>query len=229
MLCLLSLLDALCPTNCAACDAPAEFDGLCFACGEEVPNRLSPMAAPPDSVRSGWFLGPYAGPVGALVKRAKYGRQDALLRVIGERVGRAAGALHADVIIPVPSTHVRRMTRGFDAPDIIAAAVSRSTGVPVLHALTRTRHEAQAGHAHADRAANARRGWLATREIRGRVLLIDDVLTTGSTARACADELIGAGARRVDLLVAAATSSALDARVSKNFDNVGEIERRARA
>lgn len=220
-----SLLDALCPPACAACDAQADADGLCHACGEEVPTRLSMMATPPDSVSRAWFLGAYAGPVGALVKRAKYGKQDALLALMADRVGRAAGALRADVIVPVPSTRLRRMSRGFDAPDMIAASVSRSTGVPMMEALARLRRDAQAGHSHGERAENARRSWSAIRQVRGHVLLVDDVLTTGSTARACADELLGAGARRVDLLVAAASSASS----SKNFDKGGEIERRVRA
>lgn len=213
------LLDAICPEVCAACDAYAGPDGLCGPCSAELPDRLQRMPFPPDSVRAGFYLGSYAGPVGALLRRAKYGRQDALVRVLAARVARAAAAVSADVIVPVPSTASRRMQRGFDPPEIIAAAVSQSTGVPMSEALARVRGGAQAALARADRAANVRRGWRSTRPVRGRVLLVDDVMTTGATARACADELLGAGAREVWLLVAGASPE----RASKNFDIVGEI------
>lgn len=213
------LLDAICPETCAACEAPAGDDGLCGPCSAELPDRLQRMPHPPDSVRAGFYLGSYAGPVGGLMRRAKYGRQDALVRVLADRVARAASELRADTIVPVPSTALRRMQRGFDPPEIIATAVSRVVGAPVCEALVRVRGGAQAARARADRAANARRGWRATRSMQGRVLLVDDIMTTGATARACADELLGAGAREVWLLVAGASPE----RASKNFDIVGEI------
>ena len=123
----------------------------------------------------------------------------------------------ADAAVPVPLHWWRRRRRGFNQ----AARLAAGLGLPVCHALRRSRHtRAQAGLHAADRRANVagafalawRYRWarlrmfagLAPRRLDGLVVvLVDDVATTGATADACARVLLDAGVREVRVLTVA--------------------------
>lgn len=112
-----------------------------------------------------------------------------------------------DVIVPVPSHWRRRLWRGFDQAAVLARELSRLTGIPAAQALRRTRHTTvQAGLTRRQRRMNIR-GCFQTvlrEKIRGRrVLLIDDVFTTGATANAAAEALKAAGAAHVGVFTLA--------------------------
>jgi ComF family protein len=112
-----------------------------------------------------------------------------------------------DAVVPVPLHWRRRWTRGFNQSELLAQAIARRCGAPVVNALTRRRAtSAQAGLTHAARRQNVAHAFQArpSRRIEGkRVLLIDDVMTTGATAAACARALRRAGAQSVTLLALA--------------------------
>jgi ComF family protein len=113
-----------------------------------------------------------------------------------------------DVIVPMPLHWRKRLERGFNQSELLARVLSRRTGIPVLNALERRKPTApQAGLTRAQRRSNVAGAFEASRRrdrIDGRhVLLIDDVLTTGATASACAAVLKRAGARRVTVLTLA--------------------------
>lgn len=219
---MLELLDALGATNCAACDGRPVVGGsfrasdalasrLCDACRAEVPSAVAPVA-PPAYVTVAWTLAPYAGPLGALVRLTKYGGNEAVLGDIARAV--AAGAAAAglgtyEAVVPVPTTTWRRLVRGFNTADRLASAVACAVDAPVNDALVRQHGAAQAGIARRARTDNVRGAYRAARSLSGHVLLVDDVLTTGATASACAAELLGAGASRVDVLVAASSATRL--------------------
>jgi ComF family protein len=119
-----------------------------------------------------------------------------------------------DAITPVPLHWRRRWRRGFNQSDLLARVVSRRTGIPVVHALRRAR--ATATQARLSNSARRRNVAAAFRRkgpiLDGRrILLIDDVMTTGSTAAACASVLKRAGASRVALLTVARVDRRLDA------------------
>lgn len=104
----------------------------------------------------------------------------------------------------VPLAPRRRAERGFDQAQLLARGIARREGLPLVRALAR-REETRA---QATRTGRERRGGLDAafvpiRPVPSRVLLIDDVLTTGSTAAACARALARAGAEEVHVLVAA--------------------------
>ncbi|MCL6547325.1 MAG: hypothetical protein K6T30_00275 [Alicyclobacillus sp.] len=117
----------------------------------------------------------------------------------------------ADALVPVPPAPDRLRRRGYDHVFFLAAQVGRSTGIPVLRALERIsgpapvrgagpmpgRGTSQTGKSRAERRMSQRSAYRLRDgvEVRGkRVLIIDDIVTTGSTLRACAEALAAAGA-----------------------------------
>jgi ComF family protein len=116
----------------------------------------------------------------------------------------------AELLIPVPLHRHRLFQRKYNQAAILAFAVGRLAGRPVLpDALTRTRHTAPLEDKSPEERAREVAGSFGVRpsrlaRIRARhVLLIDDVMTSGSTANACAAMLLEAGAVAVDVLLAA--------------------------
>ncbi|HEX8986057.1 MAG TPA: ComF family protein [Bryobacteraceae bacterium] len=123
-----------------------------------------------------------------------------------------------DAITPVPLHWLRQWHRGFNQSELLARALGRRTGIPVIRALKRVRPTtAQAGLSNTGRRRNVSTAFRARRAapwsapVSGRrILLIDDVMTTGSTATACALALKRAGAARVALLTVARVDRRMD-------------------
>lgn len=146
----------------------------------------------------------------ALVLGFKYGDRLDLAAMMGGWMARAGHELtrDADAIIPVPLHWRRLWARRFNQSAALAMAISRICGVPVLHeALRRARATPQqVGLSKTQRADNVQGAFRVPperkAEIAGRrLLLIDDVLTSGATADTCARALLRAGAAAVDVLV----------------------------
>jgi ComF family protein len=112
-----------------------------------------------------------------------------------------------DAIVPMPLHWVRRWSRGFNQAELLAQAIARQTGLPVRELVRRKRSTAaQAGLTNQGRRTNVTGAFgLSKRtDARGlKLLLIDDVFTTGATAGACAQVLKRAGAERVAVLTLA--------------------------
>ena len=115
-----------------------------------------------------------------------------------------------DLLVPVPLHRRRLLARRYNQSALLARRLGRLAGCPVcVDALRRTTATPSLGNkSRADREAAVQNAF-ALNPARGkllagrRVILIDDVLTTGATARACTAVLLRAGATRVDLLVGA--------------------------
>ena len=207
-----SLFAGLVERGCVACGQGVAVEWgarLCSACAEEIPPGLSRLQADP-SVQGGWALGPYAGPAGALMRHAKYGRDEGALRVMAEaladrwvrRLGVGLERARVGLVVPVPGDRWRTLWRGMDPVKILAQRVAARSGLPLWPVLRRSGGASQAGLSPEARRRNLR-GHIRARgplPPDARVLLVDDVLTTGATAQACADELLGAGAAEVWLL-----------------------------
>ena len=110
-----------------------------------------------------------------------------------------------DGLVPVPLYWARRWRRGFNQAEVLARAVGRRHGLPVLpRALRRVRATPLQHGDFAARRKNVRDAFAARQEVAGRrLLLVDDVFTTGATADACAATLLRAGAADVGVLTLA--------------------------
>lgn len=207
---LAALLDVVYPEDCPSCGSPADAGALCTECVTSLPRFLRPIDPPPGT-GTAWILGGYEGPLGDLIRRGKYRPDPIAFRWLGHQLGTAAAHRlpQVDAVCWVPVPWRRRATRGFDQAEQLARPVARALGVPALAALRRVRSAEQAGRMKHERAEAARGAFAVKRlfELRcpppERILLVDDVVTTGATARACAEELLCGGAKRVHLLCAA--------------------------
>lgn len=120
------------------------------------------------------------------------------------RVDPVAGGAEAEVVTWVPLSRRRLAERGFDQARLLARSAGRRLELPVTRLLVRTSDVGpQARRGREERLAAMLGRFRAVGTPPERVLLVDDVLTTGATAAACAEALLAAGAGRVDLLTAA--------------------------
>jgi ComF family protein len=138
----------------------------------------------------------------------KYGGMRPLAGPLGDYLARALPLDEAfDAVVPVPLHWFRRFQRGFNQAQLLARHIGKKRNLPVLRAVRRVRAtRTQTGLTNTKRRQNvagafrARRG----RRVEGlRLLLVDDVMTTGATASACASALKRAGAKSVTLLTVA--------------------------
>ena len=144
----------------------------------------------------------YEGTGRDLVTAVKYRRERAAVGwLAGELAERAPPG--ADLVTWAPTTAKRRRERGFDQAHLLARGVARAAQLPLRRALRRRRGPPQTGRTRAERLVGPT--FSARAAVRGTVVLVDDVMTTGATLAAAARILRSAGAIRVVGLVAAAT------------------------
>ena len=146
----------------------------------------------------------------ALVHRFKYGDRLDLAPMMGRWVARAGRELLADAdgLIPVPLHWRRLWTRRFNQSAALAGVISGISSVPMLHdVLKRVRATPQqVGLSREQRADNVQGAFRVPPERKAevagrRLILVDDVLTSGATVDTCARALLRAGAAHVDVLV----------------------------
>jgi ComF family protein len=224
-------LDAGLPTLCVACRAPVAGEGVCATCWQRLsfiappycPRLGIPFAcdpgngvmseealARPPAYRRARAAVRYDEAAKTLVHALKFQDRTDLAPVMGRWMARAGGQLlgEADLIVPVPLHWRRGLARRFNQAGAlargVAAVVRRPVAAGVLGRVRPTPH--QIGLSRAERAANVQNAFRVPAGggavLAGRhVVLIDDVLTTGATAEACARVLTRAGAATVDVLV----------------------------
>jgi ComF family protein len=196
---------------CSSCWRELDFlQGGCLRCGlpleaTDAETCGACLANPPrlDRIRAAVAYGDISR---SIALRLKYGRKVGLARTMSRYMRPLMDNLPGDaVLVPVPLHRSRLWSRGFNQSVIVARDLSRRTGVPLaVNALKRVRRTPPLkGMGSRQRRRTVAGAFVADprAELRGRtVILIDDVLTTGSTANACARVLKRAGAARVDLI-----------------------------
>jgi len=147
-----------------------------------------------------------------VVHRFKYGRQIHLRRLLGCWLAEALtdsrlASRRFDLVVPVPLHPARQRERGFNQAELLAAELRRASGLAGRNVLQRTRYTAtQTQFDRSERMENLRGAFRLRRGSNVqdlRMLLVDDVLTTGSTLSECASVLREAGARSVHAVTVA--------------------------
>lgn len=149
----------------------------------------------------------YDGDVRRRVVDMKYGGRRSFARELARQLADAVRSdtdMRIDVVTWAPTSSSRRRHRGFDQAAVIARHVARELGVPCRRLLVRETRVAQTGRSRVARLAGPRFRALDTRRPR-RVLVVDDVVTTGATLRAAAHALTASGWGDVTLAAVAST------------------------
>lgn len=197
---------------CDGCGAAFEMDGGPFAS-----ERCAACLAQPYAFARARAACVYDEASRGLILKFKHGDHQPYAPLFARWIGRAAAPLldEADAVAPVPLHRLRLLSRRFNQAAEIARPLARAAGCDYLpDALARQTHTAsQGGKSARGRRLNVKKAFAVTpegaRRVRGRrILLVDDVLTTGATAEACARALLDAGARAVDLAVIARVRAA---------------------
>jgi predicted amidophosphoribosyltransferase len=182
--------------TCACCGAPGA--SVCVRCRAALPR--APSLPLPAGVGACVALYEY-GAARPLVTSLKNGDRRDLVAWLADRLASTWTPPFGAVVTWAPTGAARRRRRGFDQAELLARAVARRWAVPCAPLLRRMPGPAQAGQAGRDRRANPR--FVARAEVPRRVVVVDDVATTGATLAAAAAALRAAGAAQVDALVAA--------------------------
>ena len=190
--------------------------GYCPRCGELYEDATGPVylcgecrrRVPPWSGIG--FVGPYRGVLKEMIHEFKFSGRVDRSRVLQELLARAyfqRGIGFPDMLVPVPLHPSRLRSRGFNQSLELSRFLGRVLGVSVVRdVLVRQRNTvAQSTLTRSERLSNLKGAFVVRGEsVRGRkIVLVDDVMTTGTTLRSCAGTLRRAGARRVDVLVLA--------------------------
>ena len=200
---LMKLASVVGPAPCASCGRRGAW--LCATCLQEARGAI-PGPCPPgvDRVVAAWA---YEGGPRSLVLRLKLRHlSGAAEPLVAGMVTAARRALvDADRITWVPARRRDISARGFDHAEVLARGVASQLGLPVAPLLTRRGlQQDQSGLDRARRMENLKGAFAATDTPPRRVLLVDDLITTGATAGACAAALKAAGAVDLTLLTACA-------------------------
>jgi predicted amidophosphoribosyltransferase len=196
------VLDVVFPLVCPGCgDRGAP---LCPRCSEQL---APPVPAPPPTGVDAWCAPfAYEGAGRELVARVKYRNVRAVVPWLATAMTEtviAAGPACGAAVTWAPTTPARRRERGFDPAELLARAVGRRLGARCVGLLVRLPGPPQTGLA----AAARRRGPIFITRVTppARVLVVDDIATTGATLTAAAIALRGAGAEQVFAVTAART------------------------
>lgn len=219
---------------CCLCQAPAPLNqGLCRVCAAAMPALSTPLcrcglpradrlSLPPEhnlcgpcirnpphfSHTSAAYF--YESPLSGLIQHYKRHRQlhfERPLLALWRQALALRPPLRPDVLVPLPCHWRRHWRRGFSPAARLARGLGRGWRLPVLTALVRRRATpSQQGRSAAARRANVRASMSLDMDVEGlHLALVDDVMTTGASAREASRVLFAAGAARVDVWVLART------------------------
>lgn len=203
------------PPHCPYCNAVLGFEPECERCRTALPRLV--CGPEPIACRKGLFLKKvhavydYEPPIQNAVWRLKFNDEPDLAEIFGSEMACLFRKceLRADALVPVPSSRRKQKARGYSAPMLLAQQMGRELGIPVLLVLEKVLETPdQHGLTRRERRVNLLGTFDVTdaQAVRNkRILLVDDVFTTGSTLDECAKMLLAAGAEQCDALCFART------------------------
>jgi len=221
-------LAVLFPPRCLLCGAPpSRLNILCGDCMADLPHLAGPrctkcqeLVANPSldlcracGTRERWFdralsLGPYEGAWGRLVRSLKFDREPAVARFLSARMADLLQAEdpfgNIDIITYVPMTRHAMRARGFNQAKLLAQGLAKRIHRPMARLLAKeSETQPQARLSARARRENLRGAFRLIRSVSGKVLLVDDIFTTGSTVEECAHTLKSGGCEEVFVLTVA--------------------------
>lgn len=189
------------PYQCFLCDEEAELggDGLCDACRQSLRFVPDPVSLPPlDGIAIGIR---YSDSVSRAILRFKKGGETDYATFFAQFLS-VPEDWNADLLVPVPMHPFKKWLRRFNHTELLCAYLSHATGIPYSSALLhKVRLTAEQKSLDAkERYRNIRNSFEADPRVKGlRIVLVDDVFTTGATVYECARALKACGAARVYL------------------------------
>ncbi len=214
------LIGFIAPHDCAVCARPGEV--VCVECAQtafvrKVPscfycNRLTAdgracsVCVRKTSLRGASVLWRYDGHVKSLVYRLKYANDRAVAGFMAAQLVENSDLSGYDVVTAVPSDGRALRQRGYNQAELLARAVAKQASLPYRATLLRTAHTSQTHLRRSQRLEAVKGNFVCYKpqDVAGqRILIVDDVMTTGATMNECARMLKAAGAKQVWGLVVA--------------------------
>jgi ComF family protein len=220
-------LNAVLPRACHLCEAVGS--ALCRRCEALVRSTISlrcsgcGLNTACDCHVLGWkidrtlAMASYQAPIDSLIGEMKFQSKQSIGKVLGAIMGQEFAhrlayetqSLDDFCLVPVPLSAARFRHRGFNQADTIAKALAKHLALPVRHIIARGHQlQSQSQLGRQARLLNLNQAYVLTQKSPKKVILVDDVMTTGATLNHCADLLKSAGAAEVWAMVAARTERA---------------------
>jgi competence protein ComFC len=208
------VVELITPRSCLVCSHGNEI--LCYSCLLKLAdasagtcvrcNRLSPMGKTCErcrihfSIRGVSVAGYYGNAVKELILRLKFHRDRSAARMGAEMILLRLATTNSsfDVVTSVPTSPQRYRERGYNQSELIGKELAKALKLPYMAFLSRENGDHQLGKDRKTRLEQVKLGFYAHKSVpHARILIIDDVVTTGATLDACARELKKAGAKYV--------------------------------
>lgn len=213
-----SLISLVAPHNCIVCNREGrpvcdECIGaigrpkkpVCFLCNSLSEDfKTCQTCRRKTALKRVWVAVRYEAYVKDLIRQYKFERQRAAYAPLAQMIEQVISARNYDLVTSVPCATSRFRKRGYNQSELIARKAAQDFGLPYANLLAKSGQSRQVGHSRKDRLEQIRNTIRPTKSSEGkRVLIVDDVSTTGATLDVCAGVLKHAGAKSVEAAVVA--------------------------